>query len=128
MESATSPVTLRTTMRRVRLEELWVTKNCSACCAKPPSRANEAAARTRARFIEAIAMVAMGVALDLRLGLSRRQRRVGRLRRLRLGPFGFCGSIEHVSAGVSEMPIPSLRRGRTPLLPARQPPSQWVWF
>jgi hypothetical protein len=28
------------------------------------------------------------------------------LRRWRIGPFGFCGSIEHVSAGVSDMPFP----------------------
>ena len=30
MDSASSPATLRKTMRRVRLEKLWVMKNCQA--------------------------------------------------------------------------------------------------
>ena len=46
------------------------------------------------------------VLVDLRLGLSRRQRRFEALAALATGPFGFCGSIEHVSAGVSDMPFP----------------------
>ena len=85
-------------MRRVRLEKLWTIKNCQTRSSHTPIRAS----RTRAD---------LGVALverRLYFGLSR-----GRCVGFVTGPCAFCGSIEHVSAGVRSaciLPIGGLRK------------------
>src|SRR6516165_577715 len=46
IESATRPVTLRTTIRRARLDELWVTKNCQLRAIQAPMPAPSCAVAT----------------------------------------------------------------------------------
>ena len=86
IESASSPATLRKTMRRVRLEKLWVMKKCHARGSQPMMRANPRGGATAASppLSPSVARIVLGRGLRAHLGLC-----------------GFCGSIEHVVCRVS---------------------------
>ena len=81
IESASSPATLSETMRRVRLEKLWVMKNCQArrnsrrCCAQAVRRRDRALA-VSPRVSASTGANAAGAASGL---------------------CDFCGSVEHVA-------------------------------
>ena len=79
IDSASSPATLRNTMRRVRLEKLWVTKNCQT---RRSHRADACATPRRAPALSA----GGGLAAGLR----------PKPRGTAPSSVDVCGSIEHV--------------------------------